>query len=143
MGKRPIRQKGAHGRAEARQAWSALLRKLWSAEAAQQSALASFTSAERRFFALPPRQRRSSPSWYRAAEQATFDAGEALDTLYCRIAATPSLEKQGLRAKVRLLAMAYGVALDMPVRRRDREDLCATLIRSVFADLTRKSAEKP
>lgn len=82
-------------------------------------------------------------SEYRAADPAVLVAGDALEDLDRRIAATPASGKPGLRAKAQLLAMAYGLDLGRSARARDREDLGATLIRSLFADFARKSGFRP
>lgn len=116
--------------------WTGLLSELKSAEAAQEAALKAFAAAEKRLFALPIRQRKPLPGWYRAATVREANAGRALEVLSLRIARTPASEKAGMRAKVRLLASAYGISLDAPGRAAERADLVAQLIRSLIADLS-------
>lgn len=135
MQTRGLGQEAAAGRVKARRSWPVLLRELQLAEAAQKAALAALTSAERRFLALPTRERKPLPAWYRAAHETAAKVCEDLEALHRRLAATPAAGRQGMRAKARLLAEIHGVAPKTPVRVGDRDDLVACLIRSLIADL--------
>lgn len=111
------------------------MRELQAAEAAQQVALAAFSIAERRYFALSARKGKLPPDWYRTACRDVASAGRTVDALYRRIAATSAAGRRGMLAKARLLAIVYGLGPERPAKAGERDDLVAILIRSLIADL--------
>jgi hypothetical protein len=122
--------------------WPRLLAELKAAEAAQETALKGLADAENRLFALPARQRRPLPGWYRAAIRREANTGRALEALSLRIAGTPASGKAGMRAKIRLLASVYGMSPDAPARAAEGDDLAAQLIRSLIVDLGADSSRR-
>lgn len=115
-------------------AWAALVHDLRIANERWAAAMASLNEAERRYFALPARQRRGpQPAWYVAAQQAEAGAATLVEKLHLQIARTRAPGREGLALKVRLLAAAYGEDLDTDAG--DAADLVSCLIRSLAADL--------
>jgi hypothetical protein len=117
-------------------AWAGLVRDLQRAQEHRAAVMAALNEAERRYFALPKRQRRrGGPDWFSAAQEAEAKAAAAVDALCLRIAQTRAASREGLAVKIRLLAAAYGDDPDAESDDDRSDDLVSHLIRSLLVDL--------
>jgi len=118
--------------------WPMLVQELQAAERVHRAAMAGLTEAEKRLFALPARKRKRVRSKsYLEAQRAEAVAGEAVEAVHRRVAATPAMAMAGLRAKVRLMAGVYGIDPNATIiRPGEHGDLMSCLIRSLIVDLS-------